>query len=194
MLLRATLELPIPAATAAERLSPLLRPSGLDKLSDDAYQEGMATLARVGPFGDSRGLSKTVRVVTLDPRSVGGGIRIPFRWVATGRTGNWFPALDADLDVIPVDDERCNLSINAAYTPPLGPTGAGLDRLLLHRAARATMRSLLRGLARTVLDGDAVAGALREQADGADGPRSLSARLGEVTFFPDAPLAPPAEA
>jgi hypothetical protein len=177
MLLRATLELPIPATTAAERLHPLL-----DKLSDDAYQEGMATLARVGPFGDASVLSKTVRVETLDPRTIAGGVRIPFRWVATGRTGNLFPALDADLDVRSIDEQRCTLSINAAYTPPLGTAGAGLDRLVMRRTAQATMRALLRGLGRAVLDGAAEPGHERGTV------------LGEVVFYPDTPFAAPAEA
>ncbi len=181
MLLRATLELPIPAATAAERLYPLLLPRALDKLSGDAYEAGMLTLARVGPFGEARGLSKAVRVETLEPRTTAGGVRIPFRWVATGRTGHLFPALDADLDVTEVGEQRCAVSINASYTPPLGAAGAGLDRMILHRAARATMRSLLRGLADAVLDKPG------------DPPDKGSASLGAVEFFPDTRVRPSPE-
>lgn len=170
MLLRASLDLPVPAATVAHRLSPL---PGMDALSDDAYSAGLQTLTRVGPFGDTPGLSKKVLVETLEPREIGSGVRIPFRWVATGRSGAWFPALDADLEVTAADAQNCTLSINAAYTPPLGAAGAGLDRIVLHRAARATMRSLLRGLARAVLDGDQLIA------------------LPEVCFYPDV-VAPPA--
>ncbi len=151
MLLRATLELPVPASTAADRLIHAVHQRGLNELSTQAYQDGIQTLTRVGPFGAVPGLAKTVQVETLEPRVIPGGIRVPLRWVATGRTGQLFPALDADLELTEIDPQRCLLAVNAAYRPPLGSAGAGLDRLLLHRTARATMRSLLHGLARSLL-------------------------------------------
>lgn len=175
MMLRATLDLPIPAAIAVERLYPMMQPYGLEKLSDDAYQAGLLMLTRVGPFGETRGLSKTVRVDTLEPRTTADGVRIPFRWVATGRTGALFPTLDADLDVSAVDEQHCRVSVNAVYTPPLGAAGATLDRLILHRAARATMRELLRGLAREALDLSV------------DAPTNGAGHTGEIRFYPDEP-------
>jgi hypothetical protein len=80
---------------------------------------------------------------------------------ATGMAGQLFPALDADLDIIAIDEQRCALSIKARYTPPLGAAGVSIDRLLLHRAARATMRSLLRGLGRALVAPAAVPSADR---------------------------------
>lgn len=151
MFIHANLELPTSAATASDRLYPALRRDRLNVLSDEAYQEGLVMLARVGPFGDLPGLSKKVRLEMLDPHRDRDVLRVPLRWVATGRAGQLFPALDADLDISPIDDQRCMLSINAVYTPPLGGVGAGIDELLLHRAARATIRSLLRGLGRALL-------------------------------------------
>jgi len=123
-------------------------------------------LTRVGPFGETAGLSKKVRLETLTPRQVDQGVRPPLCWVATGATGQLFPALDADLDLLAVDEQHCALSINAVYDPPLGAFGAGIDRILLHRAARATMRALLRELGHTLTqvwqrEGSAAAGRLR---------------------------------
>ncbi len=152
MFIQATLELPTPAATALDRLYPALRRDRLAALSDEAYEAGLVMLTRVGPFVDVPGLSKTVRLEMLEPREVAGVMRVPLRWVATGRAGQLFPALDADLAITAIDEQRCVLSIKAVYDPPLGGIGAGIDELLLHRAARATMRSLLRGLARALLD------------------------------------------
>jgi hypothetical protein len=151
MFINANLELPIPATTASDRLYPALRGDRLNALSDEAYQEGLVVLTRVGPFGDLPGLSKTVRLEMLEPHRDGDVLRVPLRWVATGRAGQLFPALDADLDITAIDQHRCVLSINAVYTPPLGGIGAGIDELMLHRAARATIRSLLRGLGHALL-------------------------------------------
>jgi hypothetical protein len=105
-------------------------------------------------------------VELLPPRQVERGVRLPLRWVATGATEQLFPALDADLDLLAVDEQHCALSINAVYDPPLGAVGAGIDRILLHRAARATMRALLRELGHTLTEmwqpeGSAAAGLLR---------------------------------
>jgi hypothetical protein len=166
MLLRASLDLPIAAATAADRLSAVLARNGPAELADEAYQAGAQTLIRVGPLGDTPGFAKTVRVETLAARSIVGGVRIPFRWVATGPGGRLFPTLDANLDVTALDEQRSTLSINASYTPPFGATGAGLDRLVLHRAARATMYALLHGLAEAAIP---------------------SGKPGEISFLPDEP-------
>jgi hypothetical protein len=180
MFVHATLDLPVSAANAVERLYPALGRHRLDEVSDDAYAAGLGRLAKVGPFGDMGGLSKTVRLQMLDPHPVDDGVRLQLRWVATGVTGQLFPALDADLDVIAVDEQQCVLSIKASYTPPLGTAGVSIDRLLMHRAARATMRSLLRGLGRALVAPAAV-------------PSAVPPRLGPVRFFqtapPDSPIA-----
>jgi len=178
MFIHATLDLPLPVASAVARLYPALGRHRLDELSSDAYAAGLATLTRVGPFGDTAGLSKTVRLELLDPLPVDAGVRLQLRWVATGATGQLFPALDADLDIIAVDEQRCALSIKAVYTPPLGAAGAGLDRLVLHRAARATMRSLLRGLRRSLTDPSPAA------------PPADRSRPGPVRFLQSAPTPP----
>jgi hypothetical protein len=172
--IRATLELAVPVANAIERLYAALARHRLDEVSDDAYAAGLVVLTRVGPFGEVAGLSKTVRLDLLTPCQVDQGVRLQLRWVATGPSGQLFPALDADLDLLAVDEHRCALSINAVYDPPLGALGAGIDRVLLHRAACATMRALLRELGRTITQ--------MWQAEGSAAVGRL--RLGPVRFTP----------
>ena len=164
--IRATLDLPVPVGSAVERLYAALVRHRLDEAADDAYAAGLVVLTRVGPFGEIAGLSKTVRLELLAPRQVGDGMRLQLRWVATGTTGQLFPALDADLDLLAVDEQHCALLINAVYDPPLGAFGAGIDRILLHRAARATMRALLREVGHTLTqmpqaEGSAATGRVR---------------------------------
>jgi hypothetical protein len=172
--IRASLELPVPVANAIARFHVALARHRLDEVSDDAYAAGLVVLTRVGPFGEVAGLSKKVRLELLTPRQVDQGVRLQLRWVATGPTGQLFPALDADLDLLPVDDQHCALSINAVYDPPLGALGAGIDRVLLHRAARATMRGLLRELGHTLTQ--------MRQAQGSAAVDRL--RLGPIRFTP----------
>src|SRR6266498_2836761 len=56
--------------------------------------------------------------------------------------GGLFPVLDADLTLTPVGAGTL-MRLDGAYRPPLAGVGAGLDRVVLHRAAMATVRSLL---------------------------------------------------
>ena len=64
-------------------------------------------MTRVGPFGETAGLSKRVRLELLTLRRVDHGVRLQLLWVATGATGQLFPALDADLDLLAVDGLQC---------------------------------------------------------------------------------------
>jgi len=152
---QAHLAVPLPIATAVERLRHALAHEQLGAASDGAYAQGLSVLARVGPLGPQVGLSKQVRLQVLEPRPVGEGMRVPLRWVATGVSGRLFPALDADLDLTGQADESSLLTVNASYTPPLGAVGSGVDRLVLRHAARATMGVLLGGVADVLVVGAA---------------------------------------
>lgn len=68
---------------------------------------------------------------------------IGMRWEALGVTGRLFPVLDADIGLAAESDERTRMTLTAAYRPPLGVLGAGLDRMLMHRVATATIHSLM---------------------------------------------------
>ena len=74
--------------------------------------------------------------------------------------GSLFPVLDANIILIPAGENASLLALAGAYRPPFAAVGQGLDRVLLHRAASATVRSLLRRMAETIApDGAAAADA-----------------------------------
>ena len=110
--------------------------------SGGAYADGLAGLIRVGPFGDVPGTSKLVSVRLLEPVPDGDGVRLPLRWEAAGAAGRLFPVLDADLSLVPAGGQAL-MRLHGAYRPPLAGIGAAADRIVLHRAASATVRSLL---------------------------------------------------
>jgi hypothetical protein len=64
--------------------------------------------------------------------------------------GRLFPVLDANVILIPAGENTSQLALAGAYRPPFAAVGQGLDRVLLHRAASATVRSLLRRMAETI--------------------------------------------
>ena len=122
----------------------------LSDVSGEAYAEGVAGLVRVGPFGEVAGASKLVRVLLLEPVERDGSLTLSLRWEATGVMGRLFPVLDANIILVPADENTSQLALAGAYRPPFAAVGEGLDRVLLHRAASATVRSLLRHIAQTI--------------------------------------------
>jgi len=69
--------------------------------------------------------------------------------------GHLFPVLDANIILIPAGENACQLALAGAYRPPFAAVGEKLDRMLLHRAASATVRSLLRRIGETIAPGSA---------------------------------------
>jgi hypothetical protein len=132
---------------AQARLANLVHGSGLSGVSKAAYQAGLASVIRVGPFGEAPGVSKLVRVRFLNPVYRAEAMTVGLRWEATGLTGGLFPVLDADISLAPDGEQKTRLALVGAYRPPLGRFGAGLDRAILNRAAAATIRALLRNVA-----------------------------------------------
>ena len=130
----------------------------LSDASGDAYAEGLAGLVRVGPFGEMPGASKLVRVLLLEPVDRDGTLTLVLRWEATGVMGRLFPVLDANITLIPAGENASQLALAGAYRPPFAAVGERLDRMLLHRAASATVRSLLRRIAATISPDGAVSG------------------------------------
>ena len=128
----------------------LIHGGWLDDASGEAYTEGLVGLVRVGPFGQVLGASKLVRVLMLEPVEREASLTLSLRWEATGVMGRLFPVLDANIVLIPAGDNASQLALAGAYRPPLAAVGQGLDRVLLHRAASATVRSLLRRMAETI--------------------------------------------
>jgi hypothetical protein len=132
---------------ARARLGNLTHGDWLVAASGGAYQDGLTGLIRVGPFADVPGASKLVSVCLLEPVPRDDAMVVPLRWEATGVTGRLFPVLDADLRLTPAGDGQALLTLTGAYRPPLAAVGAALDRAVLHRAATATIRSLLTRIA-----------------------------------------------
>jgi hypothetical protein len=137
---------------AAARLVHLTNCGSLRGVSEAAYEGGLETVVRVGPFGDTPGLSKLVRVRVLHPVRHGTTMTAPLRWEATGVAGDLFPVLDADLILMPDGDDRSRLRLIGSYRPPFGRAGAVLDRAIMSRVAAATIRSLLERTAVVLAD------------------------------------------
>jgi hypothetical protein len=136
---------------ARARLAHLVYGGGLTGSSESAYQDGLANLIRVGPFGDIPGASKLVRVRFLDPVYRPEAMRVGLRWEATGATVGLFPVLDADIGLAPAGEQQTRLALAGSYRPPLGRFGAGLDRVLLNQVATATVGSLLKDVANALV-------------------------------------------
>ena len=138
--------------TAVARLTHMLSRDALHAPSEAAYEEGLALVHRVGPFGSARGLSKLVRVQVLEPIRRGETLSVPVRWEATGSAGELFPVLDGDLILARHGTDQVLLGMTGSYRPPFGRAGAALDRAIMHRIASATIRSLLAGVAAEIAE------------------------------------------
>lgn len=122
----------------------------LSHASSEAYSDGLDGLLRVGPFGDVPVAAKLVRVLLLEPVEKDARMTLPMRWEATGVMGRLFPVLDANLTLTQIDEESTCLALHGAYRPPMAGIGESLDRMLLHRAATATVRSLVKRISATI--------------------------------------------
>jgi hypothetical protein len=135
---------------AAARLAEVARGGLLTRVSQGAYGDGVAGLARVGPLGAAPGVSTLVEVHFLDLAIRGECAVLALRRQATRPGGALFPALDGDLALTVAGEHATRLSLAGAYRPPLGPVGAGLDQAIFHKAAQVTVRSLLARVADTL--------------------------------------------
>lgn len=146
--------LPVGLAATRARLVNLVRDGHLSGPSQTAYRDGLGHLHWAGPFGNSPGLPHLVTVQFLPPVDRAGAVVTGMRWQATGVTGRLFPALDANITLTAEAGRATRVTLTGVYRPPFGPLGAGLDRALLHKAATATIHSLLTRLSQA-LDGAA---------------------------------------
>ncbi len=132
-------------STAQARLANLVCGGPLEDACHEAYDTWTTGLARVGPFGAAPGVSRLVQVHIRTLAQQEDSARWAMRWQATGATGTLFPALDADLKLTPAgDDDATTLAVSGVYRPPLGGVGAGLDRAVMNRVARASIRAFAR--------------------------------------------------
>lgn len=140
---------------AQARFANLIHGTWLAEVSKTSYDQGVTGLLRVGPAGPVA--AKLVRVSFLEPVYRGEVMTVGIRWEATGGAGGLFPVLDANITISPANavdpaggKESARLALAGSYRPPFGHLGAALDKAILHLAATATIRALLRSV------GDAV--------------------------------------
>lgn len=162
---REELTLDVGIAIARARLVNMISDGSVRTASEGAYDDGIVTLMRVGPFGAVPGFSKLVRVRFMEVVTHEENSLLTLRWEATGGGGKLFPALDADITLEPVGEKQTKMILVGAYRPPLAGLGAGLDRAILGRVASATMRSLLGQLAAEI-DPDTDTSAWAEHPEG----------------------------
>ena len=163
MFVREELLLDAAFPAARERLAALAHSGSLltaaQAASDGAgTSEGAIGLARVGPLGPVRGLSRIVEVQFGELAAHEGSAQLALRWQAAGPGGGLFPALDADITLARVDDQATTLTLTGVYRPPLGSVGAGLDQAILHRVAVATVRDFLGRVGAAISSSEATAG------------------------------------
>ncbi|MGO9581736.1 MAG: hypothetical protein ACLP36_02915 [Acidimicrobiales bacterium] len=111
-------------------------------LASAAEEEGEALYFRIGPSWASGRAARKVRVTLGPPHDRGDALVIPLSWRSSELPG-LFPVLDGDMELAPLDSDRCRVTLSASYVPPFGELGRQLDRALLHRVARSTARSFL---------------------------------------------------
>jgi hypothetical protein len=158
-------ELPVPAefAAARDRLAALVH-SGLLLTAAQAASDGAGAgdgsfgLARVGPLGPVRGLSRVVEVQLGELVAHEESAHLALRWDVAGPGGGLFPALDADITLVRAGDLATTLTLTGVYRPPLGSVGAGLDQAILHRVAVATIRDFLGRVSEAISASEAAAG------------------------------------
>jgi hypothetical protein len=142
----------VPFDLARERLHLGLISGFVQDFSSDAYEQGAMLLARLGPLRTQPRLAKRVRIETLPPYSREDMLVVPVRWMPTGPTSSLFPEFDGNLELSPDGPLNSRLTLIGSYRPPLGVLGERLDRLVLRRAAYATIRSLLDRLISTLVE------------------------------------------
>jgi len=131
------------AAAATGRLAGLAAGGSLIRVSHAAWGEGTARIA------SAAGLRELVVVRTRGPARRGAASLLILRWEAADASGQRFPVLDADITLVPDGEQATLVRLDGVYrTPP----GAGLDPVLVHRAAAATIRSFLGRLAGAITD------------------------------------------
>lgn len=135
---------------AGARLAQIASATGLVSASQAAYHDGLTHLIRVGPLGDTPGVSKLVAIRVLDPVYRDDTMTVALRWEATGTAGGLFPVLDANISLSPAGEHSTRLALSGSYRPPLGRVGAALDKAILNRVAAATIHALLHSIAGTL--------------------------------------------
>ncbi len=139
-----------------EEVTAALSSGGVRLLGESLAEVGEDAVhlrGRVGPGRAATVLTKTVEIQPGPTRRHGDTTLLAFTWRATGVLP-LFPELDADLEIRPAGLERTQLTLRGRYAPPGGSVGRGVDRLVLHRIAEATIHAFLADLAKRLDEGE----------------------------------------
>jgi hypothetical protein len=145
-------DLSFPAAQA--RLAKAAGRGSLGPASAGAYGDGLADLTQPGHAGTAPGMPELAEVRRRELVAHGGSAVLTLRWEAHVPGGELFPALDADITLIPAGGNATRISLAGVYRPPPAWPSAGSDRGIWHRVAAATIRFFLARLSAALADTD----------------------------------------
>jgi hypothetical protein len=141
MFIGAEIRLDLGFDAAQATLANLVRGGLLRRASSGAFDEWQACLAQIGPWVTALDMCRLVQVLVRDMVTQADCATWTMRWEVTGPGGPLFPALDADIKLTPAGVDATVLAVCAAYRPPLGGLGAGMDRAIMHQAAEIMIQS-----------------------------------------------------
>jgi len=131
-----------PAARAG--LAGLAGGHRLVRAAEDAYGAGITGLvAGTAPADSAPGAARLAEVRVRDQSGPRNPAAFIMRWTAIGLTGGVFPALDADLTLVPAEAKATLLRLAGVYRPPPAALAAGLGAAPVSRAAAATVQAFL---------------------------------------------------
>ncbi len=133
-------------AAAATRLVGLARGSSLTRASHAAWDTGTAATGQAPPAPE---LPRLVRVRYLGPAQRESVSVLILRWEAADVSGRAFPALDADITLVPAGEHMVLVSLAGVYRVPPGtqPNGPAAQMI-----AAATIHALLSRIAGAISD------------------------------------------
>jgi hypothetical protein len=137
-------DLSFPIAQA--RLAAAVCQGSLGRASESAYGDGLAELIRSDHAGAARQMPELAEVRCRELVAHGESAVLTLRWEACLPGGKLFPALDADITLVPVGGEVTQFSLAGVYRPPREWPSADPGPRIWRRAAAVTIRYFLAGL------------------------------------------------
>ncbi len=162
-------------AAAAARLAAFTRRTALVRASHSAWDTATASIGRAGTWP---GLPRLTRVRCQGPVGQGTATMLILRWEAVDDSGLPFPALDADITLMPHGEHAVLIGLAGVYRTP---SGARPAQPAVYTAAAAAIRALLTHIAGAVSDPAAVrTGAIRVAPAALESAAAM--RAGELTL------------
>ncbi len=131
---------------ARARLASMIGDGSLADACQAAYGHGLASPGREEARRAAQGQPCLARVRCRDLVTHDGCAVLALRWEAVAPGGRLFPALDADITLVPNGETTTCLQVAGAYRPGPLASASACSSDAVHRAATATTRSLMRRL------------------------------------------------